>query len=307
MDERFETLVNALNNITAKRKNIDETELGSSKRARTSVESPDPQLENEDNDMVGFDYSSDSRPYGESGDEEQDVQEEIIIPDQVNLAEDIEEICDTAQNNLLDGISKKFSVKQEVCKPVDDKLASIVNSLFLSNMEEEKIKELSKKYHIPENCPSVTAPRVNKEIWKGNLLSTHKHTDIRLRSIEKLNVMAAYSCIASCQIINGRMGKFKEDLTEEILSPLIDSLAFLGQSVNDMNQFRRDQIKPRLPAKMKELTNNVPPGSKLLFGDDLNKRISQINNTNTALSLPSSSLRTPSNTQHGRYGGNNGN
>ena len=37
---------------------------------------------------------------------------------------------------------------------------------------------------------------------------------------------------------------------------------------------------------MKQLTKNVPAESELLFGDDLNKRISQINNTNSALAKP---------------------
>ena len=37
---------------------------------------------------------------------------------------------------------------------------------------------------------------------------------------------------------------------------------------------------------MKQLTKNVPAESKLLFGDDLNKRISQTNNTNGALAKP---------------------
>ena len=37
---------------------------------------------------------------------------------------------------------------------------------------------------------------------------------------------------------------------------------------------------------MKQLTKNIPADSELLFGDVLNKRISQINNTNSALTKP---------------------
>ena len=115
MEERFQTLLNALNNISAdnKRKNMNETESSSRKRARTSVECPDPQQDNEEDNQhqVSFDdYSSDTRPYGES-DEEND-QEDNIVPDQQNLAEDIQQLCDTGAeiptNNLLDGISKIF-------------------------------------------------------------------------------------------------------------------------------------------------------------------------------------------------------
>ena len=37
---------------------------------------------------------------------------------------------------------------------------------------------------------------------------------------------------------------------------------------------------------MKQLTKNVPAESELLFGDDLNQRISKINNTSSALAKP---------------------
>ena len=42
---------------------------------------------------------------------------------------------------------------------------------------------------------------------------------------------------------------------------------------------------------MKQLTKDVPAESKLLFGDDLNRRISQINNTNSALAKPAAFTR----------------
>ena len=83
-----------------------------------------------------------------------------------------------------------------------------------------------------------------------------------------------------------RLGKYKQDLSKELLTPLVDSLAFIGKATKDTNQLRRDILKSRLPAKMKQLTKNVPAESELLFGDDLNKRISQINNTNSALAKP---------------------
>ena len=51
---------------------------------------------------------------------------------------------------------------------------------------------------------------------------------------------------------------------------------------------------------MKQLTKNVSVESELLFGDDLNKRISQINNTNSALAKPA--FRTNQNS--GRYNKN---
>ena len=69
----------------------------------------------------------------------------------------------------------------------------------------------------------------------------------------------------------------------ELLTTLLDSSAFIGKATKDTNQLRRDILKPRFPAKMKQLTKNVPAESELLFRDDLNKKITQIKNTKSAL------------------------
>ena len=73
------------------------------------------------------------------------------------------------------------------------------------------------------------------------------------------------------------------DLSKEFLTPLINALAFLAQAASATNQFRRNIIEPKLPGWMKQLAKNVKNGPELLFGDDLNKRVKQINNTNNAL------------------------
>ena len=75
----------------------------------------------------------------------------------------------------------------------------------------------------------------------------------------------------------------KQDQSKELVSPLIDGLAFLGKAITDMNQICRNKLKTRLPEKLKLLADNVPSESQWLFGDDLIKRISEINNMNSAL------------------------
>ena len=68
-----------------------------------------------------------------------------------------------------------------------------------------------------------------------------------------------------------------------MITPVIDAFALLGVVTAEINQFRRQQMKDRLLAKMQPLTKNVPPESEWLFGNDLSKRINQLNSMNTAL------------------------
>ena len=69
-----------------------------------------------------------------------------------------------------------------------------------------------------------------------------------------------------------------------------------------MNQFRRNNLKSRLPEKLKPLAENAPSESQWLFGDDLSKRINQINNMNSALIQPFRSYQQ----NNGRYNNNSG-
>ena len=88
--------------------------------------------------------SSDTRNYRISDEEE--FQEECIIPDQQNLADKNQELClgDQVDPNidsskvLLENISQEFSSNEVLGKPVCDKLSKVVNTLFLNDMEEEK-------------------------------------------------------------------------------------------------------------------------------------------------------------------------
>ena len=83
------------------------------------------------------------------------------MPDQQNLAHEIQELCSGGQDDtsigssevLLDNISQEFSSKEQLGKPVSDKLSKIVNTLFLTGMEQEKFKIINKKYRRPENPP----------------------------------------------------------------------------------------------------------------------------------------------------------
>ena len=111
----------------------------------TLVENPEEQQKSSHqvSDDNFIENSSDRRHYGISDEEE--FQEECIIPDQQNLADEIQELCSGYQVDpnissdiLLGNIAQEFSSKEQLGKPVSDKLSKIVNSLFLIDMEKEK-------------------------------------------------------------------------------------------------------------------------------------------------------------------------
>lgn len=67
------------------------------------------------------------------------------------------------------------------------------------------------------------------------------------------------------------------------MTPLVDALAFLGKVISELNQFRKDLLKSRLPEKMSQLATNVPGDSTFLFGNGHTNYISEINSPNNSL------------------------
>ena len=259
--------------------------------ARTSDEYPTVQRQVSE---LFSDSTSSTGPYGISV---KDIRgEECVIPNPENIEDEIRLLCSSndkdtheaeeedAENAFLEGISQELSVKEAIGKPLNStKLASIANKVFIVNMDEEKFKALLKKYNVPENCPNIIVPKCNADIWKSNLTSPYTINKIRLQNIQNLSFKAAYAVAQVCDKILNNMGKMKQDQSKELISPLIEGLVFLGKAITDMNQFRRNNLKPRLTEKLEPLADNIPSESQCLFGDDLSNRIRKINNINSVL------------------------
>ena len=98
--------------------------------------------------------------------------------------------------------------------------------VFFSSVEEERLKRLRNKYYRSENCPNVVIPYVNRKIWNRKPLSSQRMIDTNLRKIE---LFEGYICY------NHQVAYKKR---KEILSPLIDAIAVLGQATNYNNQVR---------------------------------------------------------------------
>ena len=194
------------------------------------------------------DRSSCTRPYGGSDEEMQ--------PEEFAEEED--------ENPVLDEIKQEYTGKDFLAKPIGNRnLASIANNLFLVNMEEKKLEDLNKKSSLPENCPNMVTLKFNSDIWKSNLTSAYKMNKIKLHRIEHYLL---------------------QKQSKELISPVVDPLALLGKTTADLSQFRRNNLRSRLPGKMRQLATNVLIGSQCLFGDNLNKRIAQVSSMTNSLS-----------------------
>ncbi|KAH3860148.1 hypothetical protein DPMN_023039 [Dreissena polymorpha] len=93
-------------------------------------------------------------------------------------------------NNVFRNLMERFSYYVPVEKKVNDDLAKFVNSSFRNELSDDKINELLKEVHRPENCEALVKTRVNREIWRL-LRAQVQYDDNKMQSVQELLVKAA--------------------------------------------------------------------------------------------------------------------
>ena len=148
----------------------------------------------------------------------------------------------------------------------------------------EKLKIRLYKHLKPENCDQLSPTLVNMEIF-SNIPAHTKSQDVKLQKMQKFLLKSAYPIVKILDSIltsNSSNNRPDHMLVNKIKELASDTLAVLSQSNQELLQQRRDGITKTLSREYKTLKHNVPPDSKLLFGDDLNNRIKLLQSSNKA-------------------------
>ena len=98
--------------------------------------------------------------------------------------------------------------------------------------------------------------KCNTEVWKNNVTSIHRIKKIRPQNIHNLCSKAAYALTEAFVKILNKIDNIKQNWDKYLASPLIEGLIVLGKATIDMNQFRTNNLKSRLPEKLKSLAEN---------------------------------------------------
>ena len=126
---------------------------------------------------------------------------------------------------------------------IESTLANGLENVWNKSQPNEKIKRLTDKQLVPENCSFLQVPRVDNEIFSV-LSQQEKGHDVKLQKQEMFSVKAA---VPFANIINEPM-KIKTDqpMSESLLVSLKQSasnaFALLGAADSNLLQTRRDDI-----------------------------------------------------------------
>eukprot|EP00794_Sanderia_malayensis_P004087 gene4087-4639_t len=245
-----------------------------------------------------LDYNENSGEYSD---------DDISIPEQDSLDADVQALLTDQtkvnvedNDSLLTQIQGDLLIEADTTDAVNEKLAGIMLGLWGQKLAPEKLKSRLNKFLKPQNC-DIFVPKCNKDIWSDKIDTMARQFDLAMQKVQNMILHSTFGIIA----ISDKALQLKSQESSEIASMSIDLVAILTNAMHEINQMRRDNMKPKL-GTLAKLANDVSPNAPLLFGseEDLSKRISKITATNTAMAKSSKgkfskNFKTPP--YHSRY------
>lgn len=138
--------------------------------------------------------------YESEGDENYDYTAEVYTEDDY--------LCDSGQvsdhdtesdplvspskkpKSLFQGLSDKYLLSDKVDSEINNDLASFVNTSFRNGVSADRILEISKDIHRPQNCEALVKTRVNAGMWR--LLKPQTQTDdAKMQAIQNTVIKAS--------------------------------------------------------------------------------------------------------------------
>ena len=123
---------------------------------------------------------------------DKEVSELLSMSNKKQSAEDVAgstTASTSAGDAILAGIANDFDLVDQCGEDIPEQLASLVDKLLQTKMNEEKLKEKQNNYLRPKNCEKMIPTRVNAAIW-ARLQSDTRSRDIKMQRVQCLLLKA---------------------------------------------------------------------------------------------------------------------
>ena len=166
------------------------------------------------------------------------------------------------------GFAQRFAVPLEEGEPIRPKTAKALECLMVSTMSEEARNKAYDKHIKPKNCATLLVPKVNPPIWE-NLSTTTRSRDVKIQGVMKPMVKGLIA-IAKTP---------KPTMEQE------EGLALVAHAFYEMNNLRKDLIKPELNKRYVHLCKPTVRPTEWLFGDQLSKTVKDLDEEQKAVGV----------------------
>jgi hypothetical protein len=218
------------------------------------------EVQNAEEDDWGEEYGD---FYHDDVEDEDDSSPMDILLSSINEEED-ESL--QALNDILDSNNEKPNNGPAL----NPKVAESFERAVKKEMTKEEVESLRSKYLTPENGKSLSAPRVNPQVWRA--MSAKART-----SDNKLQFLQSHlyrSVVAQARVADNLfklIGQKEKNITKsevtELLAPLLDSASSVGVVARNFSFQRRSSLKSLTPL-VSNMCNSSIPITEFLFGDN---------------------------------------
>lgn len=190
---------------------------------------------------------------------------------------------DAADDSILEKLSKQFYGKDKYGQPVKEEPAHILKGMLSGETskeeEEKKWKDYFEKFKIPQNCESLSVPKVIKEIW-SSLPAAARNSDLDIQNPQKLIAHAIVPIIRVVDTFVRMSQQGDKDGTIETVSRLMEDISSMVMANDEKNHVRRNNIKPSLNADYRSLCSSQNAVTRNLFGDTITDQLKTIQESN---------------------------
>ena len=174
----------------------------------------------------------------------------------------------------LKELSDFLGDEEKTGNDLSPELATIVDKLFKGKSNPEKVKELTGKYDRPKNVVSLSAPRVNKEIWDTMPAKAHI-SDVKLQTTQNLvgKAMIPTLRLFDMFLTSKKAANIDVKMAKHYCG---DILKFLRCVFHNISFKRREMIIQ--PDRNKNFVSlcSAESSSENLFGDDLGTQVKNV-------------------------------
>jgi len=178
------------------------------------------------------------------------------------------EVNEPSQSYWHDAIAEYDTTSQASGPEVLSSISSAAKIFWHRSLKQEILKKKLEEAAIPSNCDFLLPKKVNTEIW-SKMGSFNRTNDFKLQEAQLTHSAATTMMLRAASSLTEM---FKDNMPKQVkdaLTDLKDSMTLAGKVSQQINQSRRDMIKPTFSKEYKKLAAEADETSELLFGTEL--------------------------------------
>jgi len=189
---------------------------------------------------------------------------------------------DANEGGVVDSLVLEVTESEQTSAALPEKIASILNNILASGLNEQAATSRKEKIKRPENVKLLKVTKVNPDIWDISQEPT-RSMYVRLQKMQALLIKGLIP-VAKLAGLVGFGIEGTSDMPDEKSSweDLSSSVVLIAGANHELNMCRRDLFKADLDKDYKALCNNKHPVEGELFGEDLAERLKTVKESNKA-------------------------